>query len=442
MIKKQFFTLVVIVFLAVVLVLAYFFVTSRKKVGEYRSKAAGEISVFVSPSSQTVNPGVGNQATVQVKVKNITGAQINNLKVVSATLRFGQSITNIFTVAEADIVCDPTLSTKTPSSITGTTIYFTCANMGTPFSLNSQEEKTIASINLHLVSGAPSSATINVSVEEPIIPDQNLNNLGGIGLGATITIGGGGPTNTPTPTTPAGQPTNTPTKTPTPTRTPTPTIPAGQPTNTPTPTTPAVTNTPSPTPTGAANTFSKTLLFALKGVGASSDQTINNYRNGAGKASMKITIYNRDNLSLSTGAQTYDATYITTGNETGLYRVNLINVPNSFLTNAIILVKADRHLGAKFCYVGQAQRCDAATEKTQSVNFSTGDTLVFSQYPLLPGDVDQNGVLNGADLISMQNELKRDPTVRDNKYDLNYDGIVRFDDYNLMQDSMVVFDDE
>lgn len=240
--RKQLFSLILLVFLIGILGLVYFYATSSRKVGEYRSKAAGEILVSLTPSTQSVTNVAGNKAIVTVTAKNATAAQITGLKVVAVTLRFSKSITNIFTIADADIVCDPSLSTKMPSSITDTTVYFSCANMATPFSLNSQAEKIIATLNLNLVSGATIGA-VNLNVDSVVIPYGDSQNYGGNGLGSVITVVLP-PTSTPTPT-------NTPTVTPTSTNTPTPTstnTPTVTPTRTPTPTN-TPTRTPTPTPT-------------------------------------------------------------------------------------------------------------------------------------------------------------------------------------------------
>jgi hypothetical protein len=61
---------------------------------------------------------------------------------------------------------------------------------------------------------------------------------------------------------------------------------------------------------------------------------------------------------------------------------------------------------------------------------------------MYPGDVNQDGVLNGTDVVLMLSELQKAPAERNQSQDLNYDQIVTGIDYSLMLNSMEVFDDE
>lgn len=417
-------SILIIILLLLVFVISKIQISQTQKV---RTKAAGngKIAIYFLSDKTTLNPG--GVAAVSVWFKNTTASETLQLNVGEVDVNFNQ---NIFTASfVGPNPCNQSfLYNAQKKTVSAGDVYIVCSlGGGDPLiSLAPGATIKLADFNLTAASGAAGGAT-QLSFAKTNIPNAgdpvNLTDLSDGGTNMNLTITGGNPTATVTP--PAGA-TATPTK---------------MPTVTPTPTTPVV-SSPTPSPTAIPNTFNKTILFNAKGVLVSTDQSVNDYRNGAGKISMKITIYNRDNISLTTGEKTYVATYISTGNLAGVYRVSLLNVPNDFLTNAIMLVKADKHLRIKFCHIGQSQRCDRTMESTQGINFSSGDDLSFIQYALLPGDVNQDGVLNGVDVDLMIKEFAKDPPSRNVKYDLNYDGVVNGADYALMLGSMSVYDDE
>jgi hypothetical protein len=188
------------------------------------------------------------------------------------------------------------------------------------------------------------------------------------------------------------------------------------------------------------NTFNKTVILKLKGVNATSDANVNAYReDAAGRVSIYYKLYKKSDVQqfveFTEGSASYDR-------NTGTYRIYMINIPDTYRTDSILLVKANKHLGMKFCTNGQAARCDAAMERNTGLNLSGSQPLDQTVYPLLPGDIDQNRVFNGTDIVLMLQQLARDPSARSTQDDLNYDGVVRGDDYNLMLDSIGVYDDE
>jgi hypothetical protein len=442
--KQTVIVLFLIFFLFLVSGLVFFFVTSSKKVGDNRSKAASEVVAFLSPSIQNVPVVSGSRVPVVLKIKNLTGQRIDNMKVVSVYLKFSPSKANIFSLVDSDIVCDPSLPAQMPSSITDTTVYLTCANVGVAFGLNSQEEKTIATLTFtelaNVIPGTNFAIDFDSSISpNVIIPDQSLNNLGGPGVGTSIVIG-----DVVSPSVTQGQPTSILTQVPTLTNTPQPSL-TSVPTNTPAPTATA-TQAPVATPTSLPNTFSKDVMIWLKGVDATSDPAILDYRNGAGKVTAQVWILPKDgqgNTYYGVADATYDSAY-------GKYRLHLINIPNKFITGHIMLVKPPKHLRAKFCFNGETLRCTANMQlATQGIDFNVGgpyvgDPVDLGNYPILPGDVNvyQDGVLNGQDVLLMLTELAKSPPQRDLEMDLNYDMVVNGIDYGLMLNSMVVYDDE
>ncbi len=194
-----------------------------------------------------------------------------------------------------------------------------------------------------------------------------------------------------------------------------------------------------PTPTNSPNTFSKTVIIKLKGVEKTNDATVNAFRK-ANPAKINFEIVRKSDRLKKSGTAPLTSTYDET---TGNYSISLTAIPNDFLAPSILYLKTTKGLRAKFCSNTQAERCDATKERTSSINFAPAGNLNLTGYALPAGDVNQDSVLNGQDIVLMIEELNKVPiTSRNLQYDLDENGLVLGADYATMLGSMTVYDDE
>lgn len=200
---------------------------------------------------------------------------------------------------------------------------------------------------------------------------------------------------------------------------------------------------PTPTPTNMPNTFTGAITFQLKGVESKSDQATIDYRNN-NPVSVNYLIYDKNNSSINISGR--QAAHFTPSSPV-TYSLIINNIPDAMRTNAIIWLKADKHLAARICTIGQtSSKCNLNSTPTEGISFmglpGAPLTADLGSYPLSPGDVNQDGVLNGVDVVEMLTELAKVPSDRNLRYDLNYDGVVIGEDYALMLNSMSVYEDE
>jgi hypothetical protein len=101
-----------------------------------------------------------------------------------------------------------------------------------------------------------------------------------------------------------------------------------------------------------------------------------------------------------------------------------------------------------YCNNGQTSKKSVLTGCTLPFD---GVVYDFSKYPILAGDVNQDGVINAIDFSLVKNNLSTDDELAaasagnpncDNESDLNGDGVVNNLDINLVKNSLSYKDDE
>lgn len=413
----------VFIVLTVVFIVLQMQIPQTQKI-KTKATGSGAVEVLLFPASQSLQP---NEAiTVNVVLKNVTNDPLKGfsspqnfqLNTAGVDLQFDQ---NVFTVS--DIFCNSSFLSNVAKAEATDKIYLTCMSSGGNMkSLDAGQQVNLGSFVLTVKSSAANGAS-TLAFTRTLVPnagDESYADLSDSGTSGIYTVINGGPTLTPTVTV---TPSLTPTATLTPTITPS--------------LTPTVTLT--PTATGSPNTFNKTFILKLRDVDLTQNQAINDYRlSSAGVVNANWTMYTKGNVSdMVTGTAT-----LAYNSQTGTYSMNLINIPDKYLTNSILLVKANKHLRAKFCSNTQSSRCTWQNEQAGGLNLSGSQALNLSMYPLLPGDTNQDGVLNGQDLVEMLIQQATFPSARNLRFDLNYDGIVNGADYGSMLSSMIVYDDE
>lgn len=106
-----------------------------------------------------------------------------------------------------------------------------------------------------------------------------------------------------------------------------------------------------------------------------------------------------------------------------------------------ILVKGPFHLRKKMCV-------DKQTEKIPEIvgcNLSLYSDKIynFSDYPLYPGDINKDGIANGADFVFIKNNLDTGGEIVCGKNgDLNFDGLVNGVDIQLIKETLAYREDE
>ena len=100
-------------------------------------------------------------------------------------------------------------------------------------------------------------------------------------------------------------------------------------------------------------------------------------------------------------------------------------------------VKGPSHLASRMCLNHQTTKLDEIT--TCDINLSNTNTTVydFTNYALIPGDINQDGMINSTDYSIVKNNFNSSSEITCNQTgDLNLDGIVNSLDANLLKDSL------
>lgn len=117
-------------------------------------------------------------------------------------------------------------------------------------------------------------------------------------------------------------------------------------------------------------------------------------------------------------------------------------------SNNFVKVKGVSHARMAYCNDNQASKKSVLTGCTLVFD---GTTYDFSNYPIMAGDVNQDGVINSIDFSLVKNNLSTDEELAaatagnpdcDNDSDLNGDGVVNNLDINLVKNSLSYKDDE
>lgn len=106
-----------------------------------------------------------------------------------------------------------------------------------------------------------------------------------------------------------------------------------------------------------------------------------------------------------------------------------------------IKIKGPWHLKRKMCLDGQYEKLPEPT--VCNISLESDIIYDFSEYTLLSGDINQDGLVNTLDLSSLKSWLKAGTIVTCGiNGDLNMDGIVNSLDLNLIKDTLTERDDE
>jgi len=126
-----------------------------------------------------------------------------------------------------------------------------------------------------------------------------------------------------------------------------------------------------------------------------------------------------------------------------IFQVNKLQL-NSYTVNSsdksiFIKIRGPFHLQQKMCFDNQKEKvinnndCNLDVEGTNVFN--------FSEYSLLAGDIDKNGVINNLDFSFIKNNLGNYSNCK-TLYDLNLDGVINNFDLNLIKKTLLSKDDE
>ena len=107
-----------------------------------------------------------------------------------------------------------------------------------------------------------------------------------------------------------------------------------------------------------------------------------------------------------------------------------------------VRVKGPFHLSSRMCLNNQNTKLDEMT--TCDISLKDTDTTIynFSNYALVPGDINQDGITNGLDYSIIKNNFNADAKINcGQQADINYDGIVNSLDANLFKESLSKIED-
>ncbi len=109
-----------------------------------------------------------------------------------------------------------------------------------------------------------------------------------------------------------------------------------------------------------------------------------------------------------------------------------------------VKVKGPFHLKRRMCLDNQTGKLTETTVCNIDLNKNDGYIYDFSEYNLLAGDVDLNGIVNGIDFVTVKNSVNAGAEpVCGITNDLNMDGVVNGLDLSLIRDiSLAQVDDE
>lgn len=216
-------------------------------------------------------------------------------------------------------------------------------------------------------------------------------------------------------------------------------------------TTAVATNTPIPTPsTGATGTPTPTttvtpgnvkLQVKIKFGGVTNKPTITSYQT----QQVKIIIRNKNDTARSQILPNQEV--VAVGDE-GVFQLPQPITLSSAITggnNYYLLIKGPKHLQTRYCSAsGQNRPCEITLANIPFIEGETVNTLDFTGYPLLPGDLPtQNGVVDSRDGTILRNCAQEYLDAADKtkvtcvaQTDLNFDGLTSGLDQNIMNDTI------
>jgi len=206
-----------------------------------------------------------------------------------------------------------------------------------------------------------------------------------------------------------------------------------------------VTVTAVPTTNGVAPKIS--FKFSLRGVKPSyKDDDGDNYNCFDDLDNLKIDVVNSPTNTFQSGlAASFDAVSGETNvNGDQVFKVTGLPLDSKFAsvsTFNYLKVKGPFHLKRRMCLDGQSAKLSETT--ICNISLVSNTVYDFSDYNLLAGDVNADGVINSIDYSYVKTRLDADADVscgRDG--DLNMDGVVNALDTSLIKDSLSSRDDE
>ena len=106
-----------------------------------------------------------------------------------------------------------------------------------------------------------------------------------------------------------------------------------------------------------------------------------------------------------------------------------------------VKIKGPWHLKRKMCLDGQIEKLPEPT--ICDISLTSDNVYDFSEYTLLSGDIDKNGVINTVDLSYIKTVLTPGAGINcGTQGDLNMDGVANTFDLNLAKDTLTERDDE
>lgn len=110
-------------------------------------------------------------------------------------------------------------------------------------------------------------------------------------------------------------------------------------------------------------------------------------------------------------------------------------------TNSLnyVKIKGPFHLQARMCQNNQSGKLSDTTDC--SISLTSGTVYNFSGYSLAPGDINQDGMVNGVDYSELKSNFGEEVDCGTNG-DLNMDGVVNGVDASLLKESLASKDDE
>jgi len=130
------------------------------------------------------------------------------------------------------------------------------------------------------------------------------------------------------------------------------------------------------------------------------------------------------------------------GNQVFLVTLEINSSFVSANTFNYVKVKGPFHLKQRMCLDGQNKKLEESVKCDIDLFRTDGHIYNFSEYTLLAGDVNRDGVINGIDFSLVKNSVDLDAGIQCGKAnDLNLDGAINSFDLNLVKDAPSLVDE-
>lgn len=193
--------------------------------------------------------------------------------------------------------------------------------------------------------------------------------------------------------------------------------------------------------TEEASTSKVSFKIAFKGV-KPSYSCISNLNN------IRVNIVNISTKTYQSGIKSSVTPIIGETNKDGdqvflVSNLSLNSTFNKVNTSNYIQIKNSGYLASGMCLNQQKSKIEKTNDCNINVTNSNKTIYDFSDYPLVPGDINQDGVINSSDFSMVKSNLNSlDETSCDKTGDINHDGIVNTIDINYLKKSLLQKDDQ